>query len=78
MFHGNPINNHILHYRHQIQHYTGQLAKDTSKSLKDLGAISLQSSEQVFLISLCRQNHPLKLAILYLEGLQTPTRKAFE
>ena len=37
----------FLYNRHQIQHYTGQLAKDTSKSLKDLGAISLQSSEQV-------------------------------
>jgi hypothetical protein len=26
--------------RHQIQHYTGQLAKDTSKHLKDLNALS--------------------------------------
>jgi hypothetical protein len=24
--------------RHQIQHYTGQLAKDTSKQLKELNA----------------------------------------
>ena len=26
----------ILNFRHQIQHYTNQLAKDTSKQLKDL------------------------------------------
>ena len=26
--------------RHQIQHYTGQLAKDTSKHLKDLNSVS--------------------------------------
>ncbi len=26
----------IIFWRHQIQHYTNQLAKDTSKQLKDL------------------------------------------
>lgn len=44
---GTPADNQQLRNQlHQIQHYTGQLAKDTSKSLKDLGAISLQSTEQ--------------------------------
>lgn len=33
--------------RHQIQHYTGQLAKDTNKTLRDLANLSLPISEQV-------------------------------
>jgi hypothetical protein len=35
--------------RHQIQHYTQQLAKDTSANLKELTGLSLpaSSSEQV-------------------------------
>lgn len=44
---GTPADNQQLRNQlHQIQHYTGQLAKDTSKTLKDLGNISLPSSEQ--------------------------------
>lgn len=44
---GTPADNQQLRNQlHQIQHYTGQLAKDTSKSLKDLGSISLPPSEQ--------------------------------
>ena len=43
--------------RHQIQHYTNQLAKDTNKSLKELAHIpgSTVASEQV----------PLLLAVHY-------------
>ena len=34
----------ILLFRHQVTHYTGQLAKDTSKHLKDLNNISTGSA----------------------------------
>ena len=38
-----------FHFRHQIQHYTGQLAKDTSTDLHSLsnGISTLSQSEQV-------------------------------
>ena len=39
----------FLLFRHQIQHYTGQLAKDTNKTLKDLANLTLPISEQVYL-----------------------------
>ncbi len=32
-------------YRHQIQHYTGQLARDTSKHIKDLNEISTSAGK---------------------------------
>ena len=34
-------------YRHQVTHYTGQLAKDTSKHLKDLSSISTGSVDGI-------------------------------
>ena len=34
----------IICFRHQVTHYTGQLAKDTSKHLKDLNNISTGSA----------------------------------
>jgi len=44
---GTPADNQQLRSQlHQIQHYTGQLAKDTNKILKDLAGITLPSSEQ--------------------------------
>ena len=39
--------NIILLNRHQIQHYTGQLAKDTNKMLKDLAGLTIPFAEQV-------------------------------
>ena len=38
------INIFIICFRHQVTHYTGQLAKDTSKHLKDLNNISTGSA----------------------------------
>jgi len=44
---GTPADNlQLRNQLHQIQHYTGQLAKDTSKALKDLGNVTLPTSEQ--------------------------------
>jgi len=47
---GTPADNPQLRNQlHQIQHYTGQLAKDTNKTLKDLANLTLPISEQVYL-----------------------------
>jgi len=44
---GTPADNPQLRNQlHQIQHYTGQLAKDTNKTLKDLANLTLPISEQ--------------------------------
>jgi len=44
---GTPADNQQLRAKlHQVQHYTGQLAKDTNKILRDLAAINLPTSEQ--------------------------------
>ena len=56
---GTPQDNHQLQSQlHQIQHYTGQLAKDSAKHLKDLnGAVrqgragATATSEQVWSLS---------------------------
>lgn len=44
---GTPADNlQLRNQLHQIQHYTGQLAKDTNKTLRDLANLSLPISEQ--------------------------------
>ena len=46
ILHSFNINIFIICFRHQVTHYTGQLAKDTSKHLKDLNDISTGSASQ--------------------------------
>jgi len=44
---GTPADNlQLRNQLHQIQHYTGQLAKDTNKMLKDLAGLTIPFAEQ--------------------------------
>ncbi len=59
-----------VRFRHQIQHYTGQLAKDTSKHLRDLNASPSVSENRQWRLQKERLHSDFTKALNNFQGAQ--------